>query len=1088
MVDDERWRRTRPKDNRPRKLRKVAAEVASARAQATKAATTIATELDDLADGLQIVPKQDEEWCLKSYRPSNDAVTKNVFQRDSPRGRATLRSFLCEFLVDDARGGVDIRRDIDLRRYRQEAMRQVTNATVQEICVMQPQMTHLQISDCDLITDAAFWALSRHCPNLRSLAAARCHRITRIGLRAVTLGCPKLSYLDVSGCNDVDDAALSAVAAGAPELRELHLQGCANITDDGLAVVARGCRYLETLNVSSCPGVGEFGDRALLALGRFCPRLLNLDMFGCAHVQDAGVVAVANGCPKLRSLRLSGCRELSGTALVALASKSFDLRDLCVAGCKRIKNIDLRKLVGLDLKTNNNNNEDIEKEATLGCRRLMKLDVSGCDDVRASGLAAIAARCPQLRELTLRGCVAVSNDACAELARCAQSQLRRVDVSGCPQVSESGVRVLARSVRGLEKLDVTNCKRVSRQFLINLVEELQFAELARDFVGLQPKKNADFLRKEAEKMAFLAMKAIMIEKVWRGALARIGLRSIKRRIFVHKQTTRFQAHARAGFVRVRVHELLLRRREQLAATWFQATWRGYCIRWEMEEQKRRGYQREKHDVYTRIIQRYYRGHRSRCRVRALRAYVALERLEEARVQAKLEINATKIQRLYRGGKAREFADQVRRDRDARLRRWQLENFAASRIEATWRGHLGRKRIRAIRLALKEEVLKWKMARILEAIVRGKRARRRAAARRKAREEERRRKAVVTIQAAWRANRARFLATLAAAMDAIRVEEATAVVKIQATVRRCLAEKLAVQLKELKRQEAERQRSAAVIQRVLRGHYGRTKFEVEQKIATLRHRAAPLYERLRVLRDEAATAARERIMVERQLARYRKETAEVVLELKEVSRVGRATWDTTRLSGHPQRYQTQFLKERLVEILTENRRRVGELADLVRLKAVAARSKDRLVRQVRRELAPLADGLADKTKNDRIARLRTKVRAEKRAATRIQQLVRSRNVLRALFRLATQGGHAQWHILKDEVTCEEYFWNQVTGETRWTKPLELDFPDPPDGFFHSTLFGANLSSCWTQNDQAYPSSSSAASFDHYNGDSIETTGY
>ena len=84
-----------------------------------------------VAPGASVSENRDADWG------------QSVFERDSPRARATLRTFLCDFLVDDARGNVRIRKDIDLSNYRKEAMRAVTNATVQEICVMQPKMTSL---------------------------------------------------------------------------------------------------------------------------------------------------------------------------------------------------------------------------------------------------------------------------------------------------------------------------------------------------------------------------------------------------------------------------------------------------------------------------------------------------------------------------------------------------------------------------------------------------------------------------------------------------------------------------------------------------------------------------------------------------------------------------------------------------------------------------------------------------------------------------------------------------------------------------------------------------------------------------------
>ena len=92
----------------------------------------------------------------------------------------------------------------------------------------------------------------------------------------------------------------------------------------------------------------------------------------------------------------------------------------------------------------------------------------------------------------------------------------------------------------------------------------------------------------------------------------------------------------------------------------------------------------------------------------------------------------------------------------------------------------------------------------------------------------------------------------------------------------------------------------------------------------------------------------------------------------MSRVGHPTWDTARITGgYPQRYVTSYLKARLVEVLSDRRARTKEYEDLARERTISARDKERLIREVRRELAPLADGLADRTRRERVARLREK---------------------------------------------------------------------------------------------------------------------
>lgn len=1074
------WRATRPKGcmshpcaadsvrNSPKISRLVPALQRAALAPRGNVHAATCPPATDFTLGLQAIDASaDDQVAARLLKnPDPKDLGPNVFERDSPRARATLRAFLCEFLIDDARGGVKIRRDIDLCKYSQEASRAVTNATVQEICVMQPHMTSLNVSYCTQVTDAALWAVSRHCAQLRSLHAAAC-QITRVGLRALTLGCRDISRLELSQCADIDDSALNAIAAGCPSLKALHLSGCQHITDDGLAVLARGCRHLSVLNVSACHRVGEFGDRALLALGRYCPELTHLDMFGCAHVQDAGVVAVARGCTKLTSLKLSGCRELTGLALEALSKQCIWLKDLSIAGCKRVRDADLCRLVGCFVQSGRGSNctfkttgrsykQEQGNVSAGGCCRLTRLDVSGCDDVRAHCLAMLADRCKQLHELSLRGCAAVTDDACRELASRA-SRLRSLDLSECPLVSEEGVETIAHRITGLAKLDVSDCKRVSRRFLVGLVEDLKFADLARDFVGVQPKPNADALRCASERLTAHIVNATTIERVWRGALARIGLGSVRRRLRVERGVTQLQAVVRGHFERKVIAAATLALREQVAATWFAAAWRGMIVRRDFAELHKAKIREAKYAAYALIVQRTYRAHMCRKHVAALRLQIERTKLEAARLRAREEVRATIIQARLRGNVGRDIANQARTVRNAALARAHLEARAALVMTRLSRGKFGRHLARARRAEIELELRKWRSARDIQRTARGMFARVLARRERLEAETKRQHFFATRIQAAWRAGRARFLATIAAAMGAVRAQQSWAVVAIQASVRKCLAIDLASKIRHERDESVRKERAVVQMQRILRGHFGRTKWEIAKRLSELRETAAPLYRRLEVLRGEARTATAERDETQRKLERYQQETREIMTELKEVSRVGHPTWDTSRLTGYPQRYVTQYLKERLVEIFKDHRARVAELTDLSRIKTVAARDKERAIRETTRELAPLTVGLAERARKERVQRLRIRVRTEHRAAVKMQALLRLKLVQRALSRVAA-GGHAQWELLNDSFTGEDYYWNSISGVTRWSPPLDMCIPELPPTY----KVAATLSAEWVMN--------------------------
>ena len=56
-------------------------------------------------------------------------------------------------------------------------------------------------------------------------------RISRAGLRAYAEGCPQLSSVDLSGCNHITDEYVIALSQGCPQLSYLNLYNCNQITD-----------------------------------------------------------------------------------------------------------------------------------------------------------------------------------------------------------------------------------------------------------------------------------------------------------------------------------------------------------------------------------------------------------------------------------------------------------------------------------------------------------------------------------------------------------------------------------------------------------------------------------------------------------------------------------------------------------------------------------------------------------------------------------------------------------------------------------------------------------------------------------------
>jgi hypothetical protein len=94
---------------------------------------------------------------------------------------------------------VDLRTDIDLEKHSLITGNPISNAWIQEICVMQNKLKSLNLANGREVTDIGLWAIARHCSGLESLNLSKCNSITKIGLRSLSLRCQKLRSINFDG-------------------------------------------------------------------------------------------------------------------------------------------------------------------------------------------------------------------------------------------------------------------------------------------------------------------------------------------------------------------------------------------------------------------------------------------------------------------------------------------------------------------------------------------------------------------------------------------------------------------------------------------------------------------------------------------------------------------------------------------------------------------------------------------------------------------------------------------------------------------------------------------------------------------------
>jgi hypothetical protein len=285
------------------------------------------------------------------------------------------------------------------------------------------------LTKCTFLSNSGLTALFR-LPQLKTLTLNRCKWVTARVLESLPF-LPTLMELDLSGCPRVDDAAIATVVARCPELESLDLTCCRRLSEKCAGSLARLCK-LRKLILNDCRGIG---DRALALLSS---NLLHLETLALSNTRSITDFAVADSLLKtLTALNLAYAGQLTETGLKRLFEAKC-LRELNFMGCRRKDGL----LAGL---------------ATLSNLRILSL--SPCDELSDVGFQALG-RLQGLEELRIyyanitdSNIAALLNPQSIPTSTGPQGYLRKVDFSGCTQLTDLTLRLLSNLVN-LESLSL----------------------------------------------------------------------------------------------------------------------------------------------------------------------------------------------------------------------------------------------------------------------------------------------------------------------------------------------------------------------------------------------------------------------------------------------------------------------------------------------------------------------------------------------------------------------------------------------------------------------------------------------------------
>jgi hypothetical protein len=609
--------------------------------------------------------------------------------------------------------------------------------------------------------------------------------------------------------------------------------------------------------------------------------------------------------------------------------------------------------------------------------------------------------------------------------------LSELYLEGCPKLTESSVRNVAHSCTKLFTLDISNCKKLGRRFVQELIDELPFVDRAHEWVGFAPKSNANELIAKRDRELLEKHSATNIQRLRRGLVARRGLHEVRMARAAIFFVPLAQAKFRGLLARRRAAKAALLRQEEQSALHMQAAFRGHLGRKEAKKRHHIKTIQGNNDHAASVIQRTYRGH-MHCKItRQIRAIKQEHERQALRYEARLRMAAIQLQNAWRGHKGRGQVKIMIAAMEAKRVRAELELVSTQKIQKVIRGHWGRKCAIDRKEFLLHKAMELHSTKVIQSGYRGLQGRAELRRRKQIAQWDLEDRMVAMVQRAWRGMRGRHLTALMKSLWKLRERESFNATRIQRCWRGFLSRKLVRLVKAKIEREIMLQKCGLLIERIYRGHRGRTSWEVAFEVDKLHTTARPLFEAKEEMESLLKNLNRQidesKAMLTADTIDEEKLTEELDMALKIKSKFH----DSARITGAPQRYVTKWLQVQLAEQLKDKRDRIEVEETQLEEFATTKRELERKLRQVFRELEPLTAGVEVKTKAARTQRLRAKVRRERYNSTLIQSLFRGVRI-----RMAVAWGGNYWVEGFDERSQRTFWYNTWTEEKKWVLPLEV----------------------------------------------------
>lgn len=850
--------------------------------------------------------------------PTRELATGSLVKSKQPGAKnkqAGMKCFMDHFL--DTSRFDRLKSRISLNQFSIASGMTITDETLKALSSMHPELRGLDISGCNKVSDQGLFYLSTACGKLTELNLSKVSLVTSTGFRAICLAATLLN-VKLDDCSQVDDEFLSVLSAACWSLQSFSMSNNTLVTDNALCNFVQCCNKLISLNLSLCKNVGKYGNIFLVCLAESCANLLELDVTGCSELKSTGVSHLlfsttlrglenltVDDCPKLTKHMLRAPDECgvrsSGSESIPRCNSS--LKSLHIGGLSRFQEVDLSLLGGFTSLKH------------LSLRNSVFLTFEGLRHLFQGQTL-----CYHLTRLNIARCPKV-NDRCLQLIGEHLLSLQSLNISRDHLVTVPGIEGLFSKIAYLVHLDASHCGRIRYKDLSALADRLPFVRIAPKRKGkcrsiLLPVEQAGKLIKEYQRTLAEMNATLTIQAFLRHLKVRGGHRKIKQKKIRSWLTVRLQAIGRGRLAQKELARRKGLQRRTEAAIQLQCFFRQHTALDFVRELIARQASVEMFRRASSCIARVYRCHKARKELRTRQQVRSRQQQQFVEKEERMKLAAIFIQRNLR----KAAALKIRRALEGRIRAEKLHQ-ALQQQQATFiQSHVRCYLCRAVVPLLKavEEAQLQYIRRVIcvQNVYRAKRAKKVFQHLIQLQQYRVKLASAIRIQKTWRGFRAKQLAALLKSLRKLQMFEEAFAVVIQSHWRRKLASKIVVQRREEFALEERRSEAALKIQRAFNQHQGNRRQRLrDSQVENKRKKELLLHKLAEAQKQEQQARSRVRLK-EQQVNVMRRKLKGLEAELSMVVETRKPTYDSSVVSGAPQRYETKELA-RLLRLQLED---------------------------------------------------------------------------------------------------------------------------------------------------------------------------